>query len=442
MRVSKLLSVVSNRGSSRAEALQSLRDLLFTSLHVNAFLLSANTGLNALASLVFWTVVTRFYRPQDVGLAAATLSALSLLAMLSQLGLGSSLIRFLPEKGKQASWLINAAFTFCMFASFLTAGAFLAGLQWWSPKLLFLHQTPYLLFFVLFAVALTLINLMSMVLVAQRAAKFILVSSAVSNLLRFSLPVAFAPFLASFGIVSAFGLSLLGGLAIAGYALHHLRSDWKPRLNLNLGVIVKMIPFAISNHLSDLLLSAPTPLLSLIVVNLLGPKAGAFFYIPWLMGLLIHSVSSNLSLSLFAEGSHRPGRLLPLVRSALFLALGSSIAGAVLLFLAGDKFLLLFGRDYSQEGVGLLRLVGLAAIPASLTYLFLGVKRIRKEISGLLAISGIVALVTLVVSYALLPQLGLEGAGVGLLTGQGLGAIILVTWYFPYWKEASPGGCR
>jgi O-antigen/teichoic acid export membrane protein len=94
--------------------------------------------------------------------------------------------------------------------------------------------------------------------------------------------------------------------------------------------------------------------------------------------------------------------------------------------LLGDRLLLAFGRDYATEGVMLLRLVALAALPAAVVNVYLGALRVRKQIGELVIIAGAVAVTTVALSSALLPVMGLAGAGVGNGLGQGLGLAIVL----------------
>ena len=93
----------------------------------------------------------------------------------------------------------------------------------------------------------------------------------------------------------------------------------------------------------------------------------------------------------------------------------------------GDKLLLAFGREYATEGATLLRIVALAALPAAVVNVYLGALRVTKRVGELVAIAGVVALTTVALSCALLPVMGLAGAGVGLAIGQGLGFTIVLS---------------
>ena len=64
-----------------------------------SYALVANTvGTNVIGA-VYWAVAARLYGPEDLGRATALISALTLVATLSQLNLSNTLMRFLPQMG-------------------------------------------------------------------------------------------------------------------------------------------------------------------------------------------------------------------------------------------------------------------------------------------------------------------------------------------------------
>ena len=96
--------------------------------------------------------------------------------------------------------------------------------------------------------------------------------------------------------------------------------------------------------------------------------------------------------------------------------------------IVGDKLLLAFGPSYAREGGALLRLVAIASLPAVLVNLFLAAQRVRRNVREMISVALVVSGVTLAASFLLLPSMGIEGAGVGLVAGQLAGAIIAVGW--------------
>jgi O-antigen/teichoic acid export membrane protein len=107
--------------------------------------------------------------------------------------------------------------------------------------------------------------------------------------------------------------------------------------------------------------------------------------------------------------------------------LAVAAVGALFLLLLGDRLLLAFGRDYATEGTTLLRIMALAALPAAVVNVYLGALRVMKRVGELVVIGGVVGVTTVALSSALLPVMGLAGAGVGHGLGQGLGFAIVLS---------------
>ena len=395
-------------------------------LYAGAVYLWTGAAGSALAGFAFWAMATRLYAPQQIGLGAAGLSALSLIAMMSHLGLGLGLIRFAPERGRDAPRLVNAALTAGALVAVLCAAVFLVGLPVWAPRLAFLREQPlYAVAFVSFAAAGAVSTMQAQALMACRKAAYVPLQIGAVQLVRLALPPLLAVFFGAFGIIAAGGISLGLG-ALAGFALLGLAlPGYRPRPLLDRQAVLGLLPFSAANYAADMLLLAPGLLLPLLVVGLSGAVEAGYFYTAWFLAYLLTAVSANVALSLFAEASRDRAALDGLSRSAARAALAVAVAGAVVLVLAGDKLLLAFGADYAREGAGLLRLVALAAIPAAIVNVYLGALRAAGRIAELVAIAAVVAATSLGLSVALLPVAGIEGAGVAQLAGQGAGAVIV-----------------
>lgn len=410
------------------------KELASSPLYRNTFYLWLHAGIFNLTGFIFWALAARLYTAEAVGFGAATFAALSLMALLSNLGLGYGLIRFMPE-ATDRPLLINSSFTLGGLAALLVSAIFLSGLSLWSPKLLALHQPVYWAAFMLFALAISLSMLVDHAFLAGREARFVLIKNLVVGLGRLGLVLGLAGLLPQSGIIAAVGIAALGSLLIAIPLLRHLYPGYTPRPSLDRPSLSQVVPFSLGNYLSQLLLESPNLLLPLMVVNLLGIESAAYFFIAWLLGSQLLSATAQLAMSVFMEGSHQRGELLNLTARGLFLALALAVVGIALFFVWGDELLRIFGREYSRQGQDLLKVVSLASLPGIATQLYLGVERVRRRTRALLLTSGAVAAVTLAVSYLLLPRLGLVGAGVGLLAGQGTGALIALGRSLPHRRE-------
>lgn len=411
-------------------------------LYTNAMFLWGNTVMTAVAGLGFWALVAGLRDSEDVGLGAAAISAMMLLVMLSHLGLGSGLIRFLPGAGRQASQMMNAAFSLGAIVAGLSSALFLLGLPLWAPRLQFLREDPILvLSFVLFTVASTVFWIQDQALVALRRGGYLFLRSLVHNLMRLLLPLALLAALGgATGIVASVGLPVIISAALgAGVVLPAVLKGYRPKPALARGPIVQLLPFSSGTYVSELMMTAPGFVLPIMVLSLRSTEEGGYFYVAWFLGYLLSTVSFSLALSLFAEGSHSQAELPRLLRASTPRALALAAVGALLVLLLGDELLLVFGREYSQNAGSLLRIVALAALPAAVTNLYLAGERVRKRMDSLILVSTLVAIVTLGTSYALLPSMGLTGAGIGILAGQGLGAALaLARGFLRYGPSPAP----
>jgi O-antigen/teichoic acid export membrane protein len=421
---------VGERGISLADVIRHGRRasrLLWTPLFANAFYLWANAAAAVVAGFVFWALVAHLYDTDEVGLASAALSIVVLLATFSHLGLGMGLIRFLPESGKGGPRLANAVFTTSAIGAVVSSAVFLVGVPLWAPSLTFLREQPlYAVAFTSFVVAATFHIVQTHAFMAIRKAKYILIQVIFLQLGRLALPAVMVIFFGAFGIIASGGMAAVLGAAVGFVLLARGFTGYRPRGVVDPASVFKVFPFSVANYVADSLLLTPGLVLPLIVVGLLGSTEGAYFYMAWLLGYLLTSASAYLALSLFAEGSHGPGALRVLSRNALLGGLAVATAGALFLLLLSDKVLLVFGRDYATEGATLLRIVALAALPAVVVNVYLGALRVVKRTGELMIVAGVVAVTTVALSCALLPVMGLPGAGVGHGLGQGLGLVIIL----------------
>jgi O-antigen/teichoic acid export membrane protein len=82
------------------------------------------------------------------------------------------------------------------------------------------------------------------------------------------------------------------------------------------------------------------------------------------------------------------------------------------------------------EGFRLLQILAVSALPFAVNAIYISVKKIRKEMSMIVLIYGIVAFVTLIGSYLLLESMGLIGVGYAwifgnVITAGGIGLAII-----------------
>jgi len=405
-------------------AKEGLKSLYGVSLYRNAVYLMLNSMVSAATGFVFWMIAARLYSTEDVGLGSATIAAASLLVLFSTLGLDYGLIRFLPGSGEKSNAMINSCFTISGLVSIALALIFLAGLGIWSPFLLLIREHPiFLIAFVVFTAAATVAGLVNRSFIAQRRAGFALAQGLIGSLLKFIPLVVLAVFFHTFGIFASWGLGLAIALAVGIFLfLPRVQADYHPFPAIKREVINKMAHFSSLNYITALLWSAPALILPLMVVNLLGAEANAYFYIGWAVGGILFMIPMATSFSLFAEGSYNEEKLRQEVRRSFKLILLILIPAMLVMLLAGDKILLAFGREYSEAATKLLWILALSALPLSFNYIYFSIKRVQMKMKSVVGLTAFIAVAALALSYILLPRMGILGAGTAWLVSQGIAA--------------------
>jgi O-antigen/teichoic acid export membrane protein len=398
--------------------------LLRQPLYANAGYLLGINLVGSLVGFVFWSLAARLYRPEDVGMASAGISAVALVSGIAGLGVGTGVVRFLPE-ARSPRRLLNTAFTFNAVVAILAGGVFLAGLSLWSPSLTALRQNPlYSSGFLAYTTAATLAVVVRMAFVARRQALYALVQTCVVNGGRLLL-VAVLAGLGAAGLVGSVAVAtvLAVSLSLLGF-LPRVEPGYRLRPDLSWSDLAAIIPYSLGNHITVLLAQTIQTLLPLVVLEALGPASSGYTYIAWMLGSLLVSPGMSLAGSAFAEGSNAPHRLAGILTRSVALALLLTLPAAMVLGIAAPWVLLLFGPSYAQEASGLLRWLSLAAPLVVLTGLYFTYLRVQKRIGRLVALSVVMAAVALGVAVALMPRLGIASTGIGWLIGNGLVATI------------------
>ena len=417
--------------ASVATSKERLKKLWHIPLYSNAVYLMIAQVTAALLGFAFWVIVARSYSPVDVGLASALIAAMGLLVLFSRLGMGWGLIRFLPHSGKNANSMVNTVFVTGILTSTAVTFIFVAGLGFWSPALLFVRHNPvYLAAFVIFTIASTLSILVDHTFIASRRASFTLAKGFIFNLLKLPLPIMLAVFFHSFGIFASWGISLCVALLLSFFLfLPRVQPSYRPRFTISRGVVNEMVHFSFANYIGTLLWVAPGMLLPLIVVNLLGAEPNAYFYIASALGGGLTMIPSTLSMSLFAEGSYEEERLGLNIRRSLKVISLTLLPAVILILAIADKLLLLFGSSYAENATTLLRIMAISALPLSVNIVYLAIKRVEKKLKVIIGLSAVAAVVTLGLTYLLLPRMGINGAGLAMLGSHStIALVIIASW--------------
>lgn len=396
-------------------------------LYRNSLFLMVNHAVVTGLGFFFWMVVARFYGEAEVGLGAAIISAISLLALLSRLGLDVALIRFLPTAPRPVN-LINSCLAIGTAAAIVIAVVFVAGLHIWSPALGFVrHNAIFFAAFVSFTVCWTLFGMLSAIFVAKRKASLSLAKTIIFSVLKIPLPIVLVLFFHAFGVVASWGVAV--GIAVAVsllFLLPKAQPRYRPVPKVELAAVKEIRGYSAGNYFANLLHAAPGLVLPLVIVNLLGPEQNAYFYVAWTIAGLLLAIPAAVSASLFVEGSHFDAPLETNVRRSyrfIYLILAPSI---VVIMLAGKWLLLAFGEAYSANAITLLWLLALSSIFHGITSAYYSVLRVQGRVAELVVIYLFIAVAVLGASYFMLPLTGIVGVGYAWLGAQALVGIYVL----------------
>lgn len=399
-----------------------------SSLYRNAFYLMANTLIASALGFVFWIVAARFYRPDDVGLAAALISAASLLAVFSNLGFNFGVVRFLPNARNPAK-LVNTCLNSVAGVSLILSVLFLLMVPILSPALLFIREKAlFVLSFVIIVLVWAIFPLIDQVFVAKRTSNLVLAKNTIFNALKIPLAI-FAAYLGAFGIFASWGAAMAVSCGVAlMFFIPKIMPGFVPSLTIDRAIINDILHFSLGNYVAHFLYLGPNLILPLMVVNLLGGQMNAYFYVTFMIAEILFVIPTAVSQSLFAEGSTKKESVEGYVRDSLKIIYILIIPAIVVVFLLAGKLLLLFGQEYSDNGSELLKVFALSGIFLGVNMIYITILRLEKKVREIIAISGFLALGILGLSYFLLVSTGsIVAVGYSWLVMQGI-ISVYATW--------------
>ena len=399
---------------------EDLRRHLSDPLFKNAYFLMLSSITSAGSGFFFWLIVARFYSAEDVGLASAIISATGLIAMLSLLGFDVSLVRFLPERDDKAE-LINTCLIISFIFSLAFALIFLSGIDVWSPSLNLIREKTFLFLFLFYTAISPLTALQSQgVFVGFRKAEYTFYQTIVTFA-----RVAIVPFLTAFGAFGIYASYSLTSILAFLLGLFLISKTCSYRFSFSFKLLNDIFHYSAGNYLARILESLPTLILPIMVVNVLGAEQNAYFFIAWAVSGLLLVIPSATSRSLLAEGSYGEDLRFNALRAIKFISL-LLLPAITFIFLFGDYLLLIFGKQYAENSLKVLRILALASIPYSVNVLYASIKRIRKEIKPLIYLYAGISILTIATSYLLMQNMGIIGVGIAWVLANVLVAVFIV----------------
>ena len=391
------------------------------SLFRNSIYLMLSTGVMAVFGFFFWMINARLYSSEQVGIGTTLISIMTLISSFSLLGLGNSLIKYLPTSDKKNK-KINTSFTLVGLTSIFISIFFLVFLKTFSPKLLFVRESIiFSLLFILFIVFSSLNTISESVFIAYRSSKFVLIKNTISSIAKLILPI-FLVALGAYGIVVSMGIATAVAFLVSLVFLI-LRFNYLPKLIIDRIAVKRMTKFSLRSYIAAFIIRLPVMVLPILITNSIGAKFSAYFYMDMMIANLLYIIPMATSQSLFAEGSYSETVLRVHLKKAIKIISIIIIPAIIVTFLFGNYILLAFGKEYSSEGVVFLQILAISGIFLSINYIGNSILYIKNRIKLIILVNFIGTSVILSLSIILIHQ-NLLGIGVGWVMGQGIISVI------------------
>ncbi len=395
----------------------------------NTYILMVMRVLSTLFGYLFWVLAARTMAAGSVGIASGSESTALLLSGFAHLGLGYGIVRRLAHTDNP-NGLINFALITAGALAVILAAVFLLGVNFWSPKLAPLLDSFYtVLLFILLVLASTLSRIFFSIFLATRRMIFGLLKQTIQSILGVVLLLALRGSMPGYiAALSAYTFALVLSIALSFPFLAAAQPGYKFSLKPRMALLSSFTKYSFVNYLCDQVQAAPSSLLPLIVLNIFGADAGAYFFIPWSIGRGLVTLAGSVSETLFAEGSYSPELNAAYTRKsarlAILLALGMALG-----VLVGGRFLLsIYGQDYTANSLRLLYTVTLTVLPEVLILIIVSSLRVQDRLRSVFGILAVCSLLGIALSWGGMSRFGTDGAGYGWLAAQTVVLVFTLIW--------------
>jgi O-antigen/teichoic acid export membrane protein len=376
----------------------------------------STTVVTAALGFGYWWLAARRFSPQEVGLAAAVVSAMTLLGNVAMLGFGTLLIAELHRRGdRAAAYVATALLISSMAGAVLGVGALL--LAPWAPAELasFARDTGGIVLFPL-GVALTTASLVAdeaLIGLLRGGTRF--ARNAVFAVGKLVVLAAVAVAVGGASAVTIFAAWVAGLLVsilfvvAVGLRLERRAQRYRPDAE----VLRHLSRGMFQHHALNMAFLAPGLALPVVVATALSTTAAGYFYVASMMAGIVSIAAPALGITLYAVGSRSPSGLSHAMRLTLVLSFLITGAGCAVAVVAGRPLLSTFGSGYAAEGTAPLIVLTLATLPGIIKVHFIQVYRIARRIGTAAVITGAGAVLELSAAAIGARQGGLVGLSLG-----------------------------
>ena len=392
----------------------------------NAIALMVSSGGTAVIGVIFWVVAARLASTAAVGRTTAEIAAMLLLANLAQLSYGSIFERFLPVAGRFTRQFVTRAYVLCVAFAFVLGIAYLLlGLGH--------HFIPaslgWRVLFVAAVVLWTIFALEDSVLIGLRASRIVAIENIAYSIAKLALLPACVLLSASQGIFVATTSPLLLTVAAVTWYLFrkripdHMAVDRPAEALPSTRELIVLAGAQYTALLSGVFMPS---LLSIIVIERLGPVANAHFFLPNMIVISLGLFAWSIVRSFLVEASHEPGELRIHANSALRALIVVLVPSVTLGCIFAPEILGLFGPSYAAYGTTLMRMLLVSLLGTAVMVFYSTFAWLDKRVWWMTARNLVGSLVQLVVVLLLIGHFGIVSIGIAALANSAISFSIFI----------------
>jgi O-antigen/teichoic acid export membrane protein len=422
----RLTGMVAQRYATGIRSLRVAARLHATLLQ-NAGALAIGAGASSVFGFAYWWVAARYLSLETVGLAAAAVSSMSLLALIADLGLGTVLIGETLSHKEKGLGLISASLITSFVAAMLLGILFIIAARVTSLDLGNITRPGAGAF--LFALGCGVSGFSSVLGAAFTGllrGSLQMYERIAFSIIKLTLLVLLAAKYASDMKEETVIATWVGGQAASASAFaFYLAASQRGLSYPRFATLRKLVPTSLSHHLLNLTINAPAVAMPFLVTVMLSPTVNAAFNAAWMFLNVMFVVPTALSTIVFAIGRADSERNGSRIRLSLFLSAIFSVAVALFCLNFSNWLLALFRPEYADIASVSLTILSLSYFGVALKSLNLAVKRINKQMlfaSWIFAIGGFAELL-----FASAGGLlgGLAGLSIGWVAATALQAVFM-----------------
>lgn len=359
------------------------------SLFRNATSLVLNLVIKAGSGYGGLVLITHLYSAQTVGLAAAAVSASSLVVGFTQFGTDFALPRYLPtSKNREA--LINTLHTGIVLSTPVVAVVFL--LLPAAHKLYALGGWLFALIFIVVSISQAAATFLGMVLSSDRASTTLVTISIIPNSATLVAPPAFTVF----GNLGAFIARSVGHLlSYIAFAVALVRRGHRFRLALHFDALRGIVRYSLGMYVASTIGGLPPLLLPIIVLSRLGADRTAYWSIAYTVAMLFYLLPAMLTRALMPEVSARPVERKLLLRKAALLIFALVFPALAIAYIFAPIALAVFGHTYVSAASAALRWLIAAGFMTAINYLPGAILFLAKKSGAIITINVVNAVIVL-----------------------------------------------